>query len=98
MSEQQRRGELTERVKNKSKEKLGYEINRTELRLMPYIQYILMNSQKLETCHVNSKELETLVKWKDRGFIAGRYSRLRITKDFWDAMNEILFLAYVDVV
>ena len=33
------RGKLSEKVKSKSKELMKEEITRTELRLMPYIQY-----------------------------------------------------------
>ena len=37
------RGQLTDEVKKVSKDKLGYEISLDELRLMPYLQYCLMN-------------------------------------------------------
>lgn len=39
----QSRGQLTERVKLLSKKLLGYEIEKTELRLMPYIIVTMMD-------------------------------------------------------
>lgn len=35
---------------------MGYEINKTELRLMPYIQNVMVNSQKLDICKINQEE------------------------------------------
>lgn len=93
----QGRGVLTTRVKNKAKELLGYEITVTELRLMPYIQYTMMNNQRLSLAHINRDDREILHKWREAGHIEGGMSGLRITKDFWDKINEILFLAYVDL-
>ncbi len=36
---EQKRGQLTDRIKERSKELLGYEMDVKELRLMVYIQY-----------------------------------------------------------
>ena len=94
----QGRGQLTDKVKLKSKRLLGYEISQVELRLMPYIQFTMMNSQKIEIRHINDKERKILSKWKDKGYIEGGASGLLITKDFWDKINEILFLGYVDLI
>jgi len=94
---QQGRGELTAFVKKKSKELLGYEIGLRELRLMPYIQYVMVNEQKLDTNKVNAEERTILRSWKDKGYIKGGASGLQITKDFWDSICEIIFAAYVDI-
>jgi len=94
----QGRGELTERVKAKSKELLGYEIDVRELRLMPYVQYTMMNSQKINPQHVNAEEREILSKWRKAGHIDGGATGLGITKEFWNIINEILFLGYVDLI
>uniref|UniRef100_A0A6H1ZCK7 Uncharacterized protein n=1 Tax=viral metagenome TaxID=1070528 RepID=A0A6H1ZCK7_9ZZZZ len=93
----QKRGVLTKRIKEKSKELLGYELDERELRLMPYIQYQMMNEQRLDPKCVNQEEREILRKWKDAGHIEGGASGLLITKVFWDVINEILFLGYVDI-
>jgi hypothetical protein len=93
----QGRGMLTDRVKKKAKELLGYEITQRELRLMPYIQYQMMNEQKIEPVRINEEERQILSEWRKKGFIEGGASGLSITKQFWDAINEILFLGYVDI-
>ena len=104
--EQQLRGQLTERIKKKSLELFGYEISRTELRLLPYIQYTLVNSQKLSPGHLNKEEKEILSGYVKKGFIIDGVSdsgrpmlgtTLKVTKKFWDSILEILWLGYVDL-
>ncbi len=96
--EKQGRGQLTERIKQKSVELLGYEIDVRELRLMPYIQYQMVNNQKIEPAHINVEERKILSKWRVAGHIEGGASGLNITKEFWDIINEIIFLGYVDLI
>jgi len=95
--EKQCRGQLTERIKAKSKELLGYEIDTKELRLMPYIQYTMTNWQKLDPNKVNEEERKILSKWRKAGHINGGAGGLGITKKFWDIINELIFLGYVDL-
>lgn len=96
-TEGQRRGQLTERIKLKSQELLGYEISQVELRLMPYVQYQMCNGQKIEPKNINLEEREIISKWRNKGYIDGGVSGLGITKEFWDIINEIIFLGYVDL-
>jgi hypothetical protein len=91
------RGVLTDRIKVKSKELLGYEIGQTELRLMPYVQYQMCNAQRIDPRHINQEDRDILSKWRAAGHVEGGASGLAITKEFWDILNEIIFLAYVDV-
>ena len=35
--------------------------------------------------------------WRKKGWIEGGVEGLRITKEFWDAINEILWLGYVAI-
>jgi len=95
--ETQGRGQLTDRIKQKSKELLGYEIDVTELRLMPYIQYIMVNEQRININHINDEERAILKKWREASYIEGGASGLRITKEFWDIICEIIMLGYVDI-
>lgn len=44
---EQKRGQLTDRIREKSKELLGYEIDQVELRLMSYVQYQMTNEQRI---------------------------------------------------
>ena len=41
------RGVLTEKVQEIAKKMIGREISRTELRLIPHIQYLMVNEQKI---------------------------------------------------
>ena len=93
----QGRGELTGRIREKSKELFGYEIDRTELRLMPYIQYVMCNEQVIKMEHCDKDDRNILSKWRKKGYIEGGASGLAITKEFWDKINEIIFLGYVDL-
>lgn len=93
----QQRGQLTDAVKQKAKELLGYEISQTELRLMPYIQYTMVNNQRIDPNKINANEKAILSKWREAGYIEGGAAGLGITKDFWNIINEVIFMAYVDI-
>lgn len=95
--ELQRRGVLTTRIKKKTKELLGYEIDVTELRLMPYILTVMMNEQKIKPRHCNQDDREILQKWREAGHIEGGASGLQITEEFWNIICEIVRLGYVDL-
>lgn len=94
----QGRGVLTPEVQEVAKNLLGYELTVLELRLMPYLQYIVMNDKRINPNHINQEEREILSKWRDKGWMCGGAgSYVNVTKWFWLAMNEILFVAYVDI-
>jgi len=93
----QGRGQLTDRIKTKSKELLGEEITVRELRMMPYVAYTMQNSQKIDPKSVNQEEREILSKWREAGHIEGGAAGMAITKEFWDICNELIFLGYVDL-
>lgn len=106
---EQKRGQLTQRIKDKSMELLGYEMSIIELRLLPYIQYVLTNSQRLDPNAINEADRQILSKYVDRGFIingvTGKHGRpmiskgekLKVTHEFWGIITEILWLGYVDL-
>jgi hypothetical protein len=73
---------------------LGREITITELRLIPYVQYTMVNERRLEPRHVNEEERTVLAKWRKAGWIEGGAGGLCMTKEFWTAMHEILWVAY----
>lgn len=96
--DKQGRGALTDRVKKKSIELLGYEIGLREFRLMPYIQYRLMNEHKLARAHVNAEERVILEKWEKAGYMKREaWFWVEVSKEFWDIMSELLYLGYVDI-
>lgn len=94
---EQKRGQLTERIKRRSVELLGYEIYQTELRLMPYILTVMMNEQRIDPIRCNQADREILSKWRRLGYIEGGASGLRITREFWNIVCEIVQLGYVDL-
>ena len=89
------RGYLTEKVDAIAVEHIGRKISQVELRLIPYIQFVMVNSQKLEIAKINAEEREVLKAWRTEKFIEGGASGLSITKEFWNFMCAVLFEAYV---
>lgn len=89
------RGVLTDKVNEIAKKMIGREITTRELRLLPYIQYVMTNEQKIDIRKINQEEREILSKWRKDGFIEGGASGLAITKEFWNFVCEIVFEAYV---
>ena len=97
--EKQFRGQLTERIKIKSKKLLSYEINQDELQLMVYIQYQMVNEQRIKREHISDEDRKVIALWEKEGLIVERkaFFSLKISKKFWDIINEIVWLGYVDL-
>lgn len=93
----QKRGQLTKRVQEYAKEVFNREISQTELRLMPYVQYTMVNDQRLDPHKINQEEREILSVWRKKGYIEGGASRMCISEEFWGILCHFLFLAYVDI-
>lgn len=89
------RGMLTEEITRKSELLLGYAISQKELRLMPYLIYCLTNNQNIERNNIDTEERTILSKWREHGFIDSPSSNLTVTKTFYDAANELIFLGYI---
>lgn len=90
------RGQVTDEVKRVAAQTLGIQdIGTIELRLMPYIQWVMMNGQRVEPAKVNAAERRILSRWREAGWIEGGASGLSITKEFWDGINQILWVSYV---
>ena len=84
------RGEFTEELKAK------YNINITELRLIPYFQYLLVNHSRVDPAKINESERQILQRWRDEGKITFSCSDpCTCTREFWDWMNNILWDSYV---
>lgn len=88
------RGVLTKEVQEIANRHIGRDIDQTELRLIPYVQFVMLNEQKIDIRKINQDERKILRKWKDAGLIEGGASGLSVTKDFWDFSSEILFQSY----
>lgn len=90
------RGVLTPDIEAKSEELLGYAITQHELRLMPYIQHVMMNDQRLDLNRINSEERKIVSNWRKHGFLEGGAGPMVISRQFWDAINELMWMAYVN--
>ena len=92
------RGTLTKEVNRIAEDKLGREITQDELRLMAYVQYTWMNSEPVKRQKKREGENQLLDQWEAEGFIkteSGRGGRcVYPTKDFYDAVSEILWEGY----
>ena len=97
MEATQLRGQVTPRIREKSKELLGYELETVELRLMPYIIHVMMNEHRIEMDKINGEERAILSKWRKAGHIEGGAGGLCITEEFWTILCEIVRLGYVDI-
>ena len=80
--------------KKEYKEKYGIE-DVTELRLIPYFQYLILNQMPVDPNKINREERQILAKWKQEGKIDySMTSACRCTRPFWDWMNDILWDSY----
>jgi hypothetical protein len=92
------RGKLTDEIKALAVKLLGREITQVELRLMAYIQYGWMNSIPASREKINREENKIINQWEGEGRVElgsdlkGR--RVYPTKEFYDAVSEILWLGY----
>lgn len=94
---EQKRGQLTDRIKNKSEELLGYKIDVVELRLMVYVQYVMTNNHKIDRERINWHEHKILIEWMKKGYLKGELNDLEISREFWDIICEIIYLGYVNL-
>jgi len=94
------RGELTGSVKLKAKELLNINITQEELRLLPYLHYLLVNKQVIDYAKISIGEREIMGSWICEGWVveeskAGSTSTISVSKEFWTTINEIFWLSYV---
>ncbi len=89
------RGVLTEKIQEIARARIGREITTTELKLYPYIDYVMKNNQRLDISKINGEEREILSMLRKKGHIDGGASGLDITKEFYDYIQEVLWEGYV---
>ena len=90
------RGMLTPEIQERATELMGRPISVAELRLMPYLGYLMVNNERLDPRRVNGDEREILAKWRDEGRInrpGGMY--VEISREFWDIINDLQWHAYI---
>jgi hypothetical protein len=93
------RGMLTDKIKTFAKEAYGLELTTAGLRLMPYLQYRLLNCGDLDPSHMTADDRKVWSQWKKAGYVTGGVSdgSLGCTKQFWDIMSELIWLGYIDL-
>lgn len=90
------RGKLTDKVQDVAEKVLGRPLNSiAELRLLPYLDYLMKNTQKIDPRKINQEERDILSELRKEGHISGGAVGLQITKEFYDAIQQIIWQAYV---
>lgn len=91
------RGALTDSVTAIALERIGRPISLRELRMIPYVQYVMVNEQKIDPMRISPDERRVLSLWRKEGHIQGGASGVSITKEFWNFMCAILYESYVNI-
>jgi hypothetical protein len=95
-----KRGSLTPEIEALGETFLGRKLTLCELRLLPYMDYLSKNFMGVDPRRINQEEREILSGWKKLGFIDYSSSPFNgyfsLRRDFYDFMNNVLWLAYVD--
>ena len=90
------RGMLTPQVQDVAEKQLGRPLKCTaELRLLPYLDYLMKNQQKIDIRKINQEERELFQELKREGHVDGGACGLMMTKEFYDAIQQILWQGYV---
>ena len=84
------RGTITEEIKEK------YHMTTKEFRLIPYVQYLLVNQMPIDPQKIDAEERKILQNWRDKGYLTfSMREPLTVSKTFWDIMNNFLWDCYV---
>ncbi len=89
------RGELTKEVQEIAQERLGRDITLQELRLIPYVQFVMVNEQVVSRHKMTPDGYVILDKWEKEKLISLNGPCVEISKLFWDFVCEVLYWAYV---
>jgi hypothetical protein len=91
----QRRGTLDDNGIQTGLSLLGRLVTTRELRLLPYIQYCVLNDRRIDSRKINKDEVEIINDWTGAGWIMNPYNDLTVTYEFWKAMCELIWSGYV---
>jgi len=89
-----KRGVIVTEIQEVAMTHIGREISQQELRLIPYVHFVLCNGGVIDVHKVNAEELGIIREWMDEGLLFGNNGDLRTTKRFWDYMSEVMYLGY----
>lgn len=91
------RGVVTPEVIERAKEFFPNGINTLQLRLMPYVSYIAQNNKTIELDRINLEEKSEIDEWVSKDWIVKPFERIEIRKDFWDLMQDLIYISYVRI-
>lgn len=97
-----RRGCLTDDIQKLANEFLKRDIDQVELRLYPYIDFVIKNTGLYKLEKINWEERDILIKLAVEGHIALRggdgfeTEYIYVTKDFYNYIQKVLWLSYVE--
>lgn len=91
-----KRGEVTPEVQELAVKLMGREITKTELRLMVHIDYCLKNFHEIDERRLNDEDDDVLYKWQQEEHCWVVAEIVTCTREFYNILQEILWLAYVD--
>ena len=90
------RGSLNSNVQVVANKMIGRDIEYRELRLYPYIDYCLKNGNELSRSRINDEEVEILEKLENEGHVLYQGGKIYVSKSFYDFLQEVLAVSYVD--
>ena len=90
------RGALTPEILKLATENLGHAISKDELRLMAYCNARMTNERTFNPVHLSDEDVVIFDGWVKSGLMTFEGDQIRVTREFWMAISEILYLAYVD--
>jgi hypothetical protein len=99
------RGCLNDKIQDLAKKFLKREITTTELRLYPYLDYVMKNYQWIDPRKINSDDRTVMAQLRSENYIdyhtevfedkpAKTY--LNLTKEFYDYMCQVLWYGYIE--
>lgn len=91
------RGTITEELSKKYSEFWEHDMTVTELRLVPYLYYCIVDHRCIDPRKITSDERKIISNLRKRGLIDGGASEsLACTRECWDVFTNILWDAYAD--
>ena len=91
------RGAITEELSKKYSDFWQHDMTVTELRLVPYLYYCLVDHQCIDSRKITNDERKIISILRQRGLIDGGLSEsLACSKECWNVFTDILWDAYTD--
>lgn len=97
-----KRGALNDAAVAEYKKRTDRDLTREELRLLPFIQYTVMNEGRFKTIFINDAEKKILEELNEAGLVLFRRTHgligmydLAVSDGYWNTLCRVLALTYV---